>query len=55
MRSVAHARDVVGDRARFVWIDGVHDLPVQRPVEVAAAITAFLDELAAQPSSTSQK
>jgi hypothetical protein len=28
---------------------------VQRPVEVAAAINAFLDEIAAQPSSTSQK
>jgi pimeloyl-ACP methyl ester carboxylesterase len=55
VRSVAHAQEVVGDRARFVWIDGVHDLPVQRPVEVAAAITAFVDELAAQPRSTSQK
>ena len=55
VRSVARAQEVVGDRARFVWIDGVHDLPVQRPVEVAAAITAFVDELAAQPRSTSQK
>jgi pimeloyl-ACP methyl ester carboxylesterase len=55
VRSIAQARDVVGDRARFVWIDGVHDLPVQRPVEVAAAIAAFVGELAAQPSSTSQK
>ena len=49
------AQEAVGDRARFVWIDGVHDLPVQRPAEVAAAITEFVDELAAQPSSTSQK
>jgi pimeloyl-ACP methyl ester carboxylesterase len=55
VRSIARAQEVVGDRARFVWIDGVHDLPVQRPAEVAAAITAFVDELAAQPSSTSQK
>jgi pimeloyl-ACP methyl ester carboxylesterase len=55
VRSVARAQAVVGDRARFVWIDGVHDLPVQRPVEVAAAIAAFVDELAAQPRSTSQK
>jgi pimeloyl-ACP methyl ester carboxylesterase len=55
VRSIARAQEVVGDRARFVWIDGVHDLPVQRPVEVAAAITSFVDELAAQPSSTSQK
>lgn len=55
VRSVARAQEVVGDRARFVWIDGVHDLPVQRPVEVAAAIAGFVDELAAQPRSTSQK
>jgi pimeloyl-ACP methyl ester carboxylesterase len=55
VRSIARARDVVGDRARFVWIDGVHDLPVQRPVEVAEAIAAFVDDLDAQPSSTSQK
>jgi hypothetical protein len=46
---------VVGDRARFEWIDGVHDLPVQRPVEVAAAVAAFVEELTAQPRSTSQK
>lgn len=55
VRSVARAQAVVGDRAHFVWIDGVHDLPVQRPVEVAAAIAAFVDEVAAQPRSTSQK
>ena len=47
VRSIARARDVVGDRARFVWIDGVHDLPVQRPVEVAKAIAAFVDDLGA--------
>ena len=47
VRSIARAREVVGDRAHFVWIDGVHDLPVQRPVEVAVAIAAFVDELAA--------
>ena len=55
VRSVALAEKAAGDRARFVWIDGVHDLPVQRPVEVAAAITEFVDGLAGQPSSTSQK
>jgi pimeloyl-ACP methyl ester carboxylesterase len=55
VRSIDRAREVVGDRARFVWIDGVHDLPVQRPVEVAAAIAEFVESLAAQPSSTSQK
>jgi pimeloyl-ACP methyl ester carboxylesterase len=50
VRSVAHARDVLGDRARVVWIDGVHDLPVQRPVEVAAAITDFLATFDAAPN-----
>jgi pimeloyl-ACP methyl ester carboxylesterase len=55
VRSIARAQEVAGDRARFVWIDGVHDLPVQRPAQVAAAIASFVDELAAQPSSTSQK
>lgn len=55
VRSIARAQEAVGDRARFVWIDGVHDLPVQRPAEVAAAIASFVDELVAQPSSTSQK
>jgi pimeloyl-ACP methyl ester carboxylesterase len=55
VRSIARAQHAVGDRARFVWIDGVHDLPVQRPKEVAAAITEFVDELVAQPRSTSQK
>jgi pimeloyl-ACP methyl ester carboxylesterase len=55
VRSVARAEKAAGDRARFVWIDGVHDLPVQRPVEVAAAIAEFVDGLGGQPSSTSQK
>jgi pimeloyl-ACP methyl ester carboxylesterase len=55
VRSIALAKATVGDRARFVWIDGVHDLPVQRPDAVAGAIASFFDELAAQPSSTSQK
>jgi pimeloyl-ACP methyl ester carboxylesterase len=55
VRSIARAQHAVGDRARFVWIDGVHDLPVQRPNEVAAAISEFVDDLAVQPRSTSQK
>jgi pimeloyl-ACP methyl ester carboxylesterase len=55
VRSVARALEVLGDRARIVWIDGVHDLPVQRPAEVAAAITDFLADIGAQPRSTSQK
>jgi len=45
VRSMARVRELLGDRARIMWIDGVHDLPVQRPVEVTAAITAFLKEI----------
>jgi pimeloyl-ACP methyl ester carboxylesterase len=45
VRSMAKVREVLGDRATIAWVDGVHDLPVQRPVEVATAITAFLKEI----------
>lgn len=45
VRAMDRARSVLGDRARVVWVDGVHDIPVQRPAEVAAAITDFLEEL----------
>jgi len=45
VRAMDRARTVLGDRARVVWVDGVHDIPVQRPAEVAAAITDFLEEL----------
>lgn len=45
VRAMERARRVLGERAGVVWVDGVHDIPVQRPVEVAAAITAFLDDL----------
>jgi pimeloyl-ACP methyl ester carboxylesterase len=46
VRAMDHARAVLGDRARVVWIDGVHDLPVQRPHEVAGVIADFMAELA---------
>jgi len=45
VRAMEHARAVLGDRARITWVDGVHDIPVQRPDEVAAAIASFVDEL----------
>ena len=45
VRAMDRARAVLGDRARVVWVDGVHDIPVQRPAEVAAAISDFLDSL----------
>jgi pimeloyl-ACP methyl ester carboxylesterase len=29
-----------------VWVDGGHDLPVQRPDEVAKAVAEFVETLA---------
>jgi pimeloyl-ACP methyl ester carboxylesterase len=46
------ALNVLRGRARVVWIDGVHDLPVQRPAEVAAAMAEFAVDLAAGPFRT---
>jgi len=45
VRAMDHARAVMGERARVVWVDGIHDIPVQRPDEVAAAIAAFVSDL----------
>lgn len=42
VHAMERARAVLGDRARVVWIDGIHDLPVQRPHEVAATIADFI-------------
>ena len=45
VQSLDRARTVLGERAHVVWIDGVHDLPVQRPGEVATAIAEFAEGL----------
>jgi len=50
VRAMDHARTVLGERARVVWVDGVHDIPVQRPDEVGAAIAAFVSNLAGTPT-----
>ena len=42
---VADAMARLGDRGAAVWIEGEHDLPVQRPDEVATAMRAFIDSL----------
>jgi len=56
VRAMERARSVLGERARIVWVDGVHDIPVQRPDQVADAIAGFLRETGdAQLSSTSQR
>jgi len=44
-RSVADALAMLLGRGRVSWIDGGHDLPVQRPAEVAAAIDTFVGGL----------
>jgi pimeloyl-ACP methyl ester carboxylesterase len=46
-RSLQRAQDVLGSRAQSVWVDGGHDLPVQRPAEVAKAMAGFAGALAA--------
>jgi pimeloyl-ACP methyl ester carboxylesterase len=48
VRAMDRAQAELGARARVVWVDGVHDIPVQRPVEVAAAMAGFLDEVASR-------
>jgi len=54
VHAMERAQSVLGARAKVVWVEGIHDIPVQRPDEVGAAIADFLSSLA-QPSSTSQK
>ena len=41
------ARDVraIGDRVRFEWVEGIHDLPIQRPRALAARITRLASRL----------
>jgi pimeloyl-ACP methyl ester carboxylesterase len=45
-RSLQRAQDVFGSRAQIVWVDGGHDLPVQRPAEVAKAMASFAERIA---------
>ena len=45
--AVQRAQEVLGgDRTQVVWVDGGHDLPVQRPAQVADAIASFAGTLA---------
>ena len=39
------ARDVLGSRAEIEWLDGGHDLPVQRPAELAKLMAAFAERV----------
>jgi hypothetical protein len=47
-RALQRAQDVLGSRAQMAWVDGGHDLPVQRPAEVAKAMAGFAGALAAE-------
>lgn len=42
--AAAEAQVVLGDRLRVVWVRGEHDLPVQRPDDVAREIAALLPD-----------
>jgi len=44
-RGLQRAQDVLGRRAQITWVDGGHDLPVQRPGEVAKAMADFVGQL----------
>ncbi|MBV9099562.1 MAG: alpha/beta hydrolase [Candidatus Dormibacteraeota bacterium] len=46
VRAMTRATEALGGRGSVVWVDGVHDIPVQRPDEVAAAIADFAARLA---------
>jgi pimeloyl-ACP methyl ester carboxylesterase len=43
VHAMERAQGVLGDRATVTWVDGIHDIPVQRPDQVAAAIARFLE------------
>jgi pimeloyl-ACP methyl ester carboxylesterase len=45
VHAMERAVSVLGDRARVAWVDGVHDIPVQRPDQVAEAMETFLSSL----------
>jgi len=42
VHAMERAQSVLGARAKVVWVEGIHDIPVQRPDEVGAAIADFL-------------
>jgi pimeloyl-ACP methyl ester carboxylesterase len=41
-RGLQRAQDVLGSRAQIVWVEGGHDLPVQRPEQLSEVIAAFV-------------
>ncbi len=45
-RAIQRAQHALGQSVRATWVEGGHDLPVQRPAEVAEAISGFARALA---------
>jgi len=43
-RQAARRVRAIGDHVRFEWIDGIHDVPLQRPDAVARRIMRFREE-----------
>ena len=41
-RGLQRAQEVLGQRAQMVWVDGGHDLPVQRPEQLSEVMAAFV-------------
>jgi pimeloyl-ACP methyl ester carboxylesterase len=42
----ARAVRAIGDPVRLVWVEGIHDLPIQRPAALAARIVRFAADTA---------
>lgn len=45
-RRAARRVRAIGEPVRFAWIDGIHDLPLQRPAALARRLRVFAAELA---------
>ncbi|NUS73459.1 MAG: alpha/beta hydrolase [Corynebacteriales bacterium] len=43
-KSLSRAGEILGQRLSAQWVEGGHDLPVERPEEISAAIFSFFEE-----------
>jgi hypothetical protein len=44
-KAAAEKIDKIHPRIHFEWIDGIHDVPLQKPVEVADHIQRFVSSI----------
>jgi len=49
-RRAARRVRAMGEPVRFAWIDGIHDVPLQRPATLARRIRRFAAELTSDPA-----